>query len=78
MNKLLPLLAFVRPANKVIIFARILMSYLRIPIQMIKGLKPALPAIGGLFVSLSFVNFGKFRNYFDGLLSFSYHSANLI
>ncbi|MFV2015810.1 MAG: hypothetical protein ACC656_10300, partial [Candidatus Heimdallarchaeota archaeon] len=72
-GSLLPLLAFVRPANKFIVIVRIFMEFLRVPFQIVRGLKPALsatlPAIGGLFVSYSFFNLNKVSEFFNDLFS---------
>ncbi len=55
---LLPLPAFVRPANKVIMVARLVQSYLAVPIRALAQARPALsglwPAIAGLLVYVSF------------------------
>ncbi|MHA2028066.1 MAG: hypothetical protein ACXAC2_02000 [Candidatus Kariarchaeaceae archaeon] len=66
---LLPLLAFVRPANKLILVIRIFMQFVRIPLQILKGLRPlisaALPAIGGIIISTSLLNFDDITSALD-------------
>lgn len=70
---LVPLLAFVRPANKIILLARIFMQYLRIPLQLLKGLRPILSAaLGGVLISGSFVNFDKVNSFLDRIGNISW------
>ncbi len=65
---LLPILAYVRPSNKVILFFSTIYQIIKIPLQIIKGFRPVLSAVGAGFV-FSLINIGgiqkSLNNFFD-------------
>ncbi len=78
----IPLIAFVRPSNKIILLFKYLYQYLKLPFELLKGLKPMLPNLLPILVAFSFaVDFTELKlvidNFFVKFPSLNFISISL-